>query len=360
MDRMLQNHKEVMSRKALRRIQKQSIREYKGGKSISKTKIGKIVERKGVQEHVYIPTGSLSKHSVSDLITALKNVHLTGMSGNDFPVSEKIERILKCPSRILIVNGVECEPGLIHDRWLLENAWAQIKSGIETLQEMVGFQRCILAYSMKRTQPKNKRSENTFEICHVPARYPMGEEHYLIKQLLGTEIKKEEYPVDKGILVLNVQTIFQIFCVLAGAYQNGRYITAANMNTGEASVVYVERNANIKQKVREIFAERAELPCFAGHGMMYSHEVTDTEVFLDSTCFVAIGKPANITNQNACKGCGRCNRKCPSGVRIREIVKRREKNMQADISDLGLENCIHCGSCTYFCKAGKNTMAYFD
>ena len=33
----------------------------------------------------------------------------------------------------------------------------------------------------------------------VPAKYPMGEERFLIKQLLGKEISKEEYPTEQRL-----------------------------------------------------------------------------------------------------------------------------------------------------------------
>jgi heterodisulfide reductase subunit C len=47
-------------------------------------------------------------------------------------------------------------------------------------------------------------------------------------------------------------------------------------------------------------------------------------------------------------------------VNVKKIVKRREKDKQADISDLGAENCIHCGSCTFFCRAGKDISEYLE
>lgn len=360
MNRVLLNQKEVSKRKAIRSIQKQSIREYGRGKSVVKAKIGKLVTIvEGSENELFLPKTEKS-FDVETLLHAIKSVQLTGMSGNGYLVHEKIEKVLQCSSKILLINGVECEPGLLHDRWLLENHWEDIKSGIEALQKAIGFDRCILAYSMSRKQRKSKQREESFKICHVPSRYPMGEERCLIRQVLGKEIGKEEYPVEQGILVLNVQTVFQIACIISNAYQNGRYITVANLETGEAKVLYVERNANIKHKMREIYTSYIDTLCFAGGGIMAAHEVADEDIFTDSVCFVAVGKPAHITNEHTCKGCGQCNRKCPVGVNIREIIKRREKDMNADISDLGMEKCIHCGCCTFFCRAGKDTLAYFD
>ena len=241
MSEVLLNQKEVSKRKELRSIQKQSKREYGRGKSIAKAKIGKLIDVEEVQEYAAISNGTRNKPDMEEFLNLLRELQLTGMSGNGFPVYKKIEKIAICQARTLIINGVECEPGLLHDRWLLENHWEEIKGGIQYLQEKLYFDRCILAYSMNRKARRNHEKESICEICHVAAKYPMGEERFLIKQLLGKEISKEEYPTEQGILVLNVQTVFQISNILSGTYQNGRYITAANLDTGKAKIIYAEQ-----------------------------------------------------------------------------------------------------------------------
>lgn len=362
MDRMLLNQKTVSDRKSIRRIQRQSKKIYGKGKSILKTKIGKLVKLVAGEKR-NIQAGAIRQPDLEELQKLLEEAQLTGMSGNGFLVGVKIERILQKKSpRILIVNGVECEPGLIHDRWLMKYCREQISSGIQILQQALSFDRCILAYSMdreeQRSRRKKKRTEK-FEVCHVPAVYPMGEEHFLIKQVLGIEIPKEEHPVNHGILILNVQTVLQIYNIVSGTYEKGRYLTAANLDTGEATVIYAAGGEKIRQRLQKMYPMNTDTNCFAGGGIMRAHEITDEDVFTDQICFVAVGSPTEISNTQPCKGCGKCNRKCPAGVDIREIVKRREKDIRADISGLGLENCVHCGCCAFFCRAGKDTAAYF-
>lgn len=361
MDRMLLNQKTVSERKSIRRIQRQSKKIYGKGKSILKTKIGKLVKTVAGEKRD-IQAGAIRQPDLEELQKLLEEAELTGMSGNGFLVGKKIERLKQRKSAgILIVNGVECEPGLIHDRWLLEHYREQINGGIQILQQALSFDRCILAYSMDREEQRRRKKRKTekYEVCHVPAVYPMGEEHFLIKQVLGIEIPKEEHPVEHGILILNVQTVLQIYNIVSGTYEKGRYVTVANLDTGEAKVIYAIAGEKIRQRLQKIYPVNASAGYYAGGGMMRAHQITDEDVFTDQICFVAVGSPADISNKQPCKGCGNCNRKCPVGVDIREIVKRREKDIRADISGLGLEKCVHCGSCTFFCRAGKDTAAYF-
>lgn len=90
MDRMLLNQKTVNERKEIKKIQKDSNRTYCRGKSVSKTKIGKLVH--------LLPSGitadeikSLPAEANLDrLLELLRLNNLTGMSGNGFPVTMKI------------------------------------------------------------------------------------------------------------------------------------------------------------------------------------------------------------------------------------------------------------------------------
>jgi electron transport complex protein RnfC len=211
-----------------------------------------------------------------------------------------------------------------------------------------------------RDKKGNKKNTEGFEFCVVPAKYPMGEEHLLIKQVLGKTLQKDEHPTDAGILVMNVQTAYQVYCLLTDQYHNGRYITLADLNSGDARVEYVKRGENIKEKLMKCFPRDTDDDYFAGSGILSAHVIEDDEIFSDEISFAAIGNTTDISNNVACKGCGKCNRNCPAGVNIKKIVKRKEANLQADITDLGTENCIHCGSCTFFCRAGKNIAEYLE
>lgn len=359
MNRILLNNKTVNLRKALKKIQKDSMRGYCRSRSISKTKIGKLVRM--------VPTGMVenktkclpSEVKLYRVLELLESNNLTGMSGNGFSVKTKLESLIQHQSqKFFLINGVECEPGLIHDEWILKNYWDEVSKGIQFICQIIPFERCVLAYKVLREDKRKKRNATGFEECVIAAKYPMGEEHLLIRQVFGKSLPRDVHPVDEGILVMNVQTVYQIYSLLTNQYHNGRYITLADLESGDARVEYVKRGENIKEKLMNCFPGDREAKYFAGSGIMSAHVIEEGESFSDRISFAAIGHSAKISNNAACKGCGMCNRKCPVGVNIKNIVKRREVDKQADISDLGIDNCIHCGSCTYFCRAGKDITEY--
>lgn len=297
--------------------------------------------------------------SIDKILELLEAHDLTGMSGNGFAVKEKFELLMKQQSKkYLLINGVECEPGLLHDEWILNNYWDEVSKGIQIISKEIPFERCILAHKVPKKEKKRIRNAIRFEEYVVATNYPMGEERLLIRQVFVKTLPKEITPVSEGILVMNVQTVYQIYNLLTDQYYNGRYITLADLESGAAKDEYVKRGENIKAKLNRCFPGNSVRKCFAGSGIMSAHIIEDDERFSDSIAFAAIGEPARISNNRACKGCGKCNRKCPAWVDVKKIVKRREIDIKADIDGLGIENCIHCGSCTFFCKAGKDITQY--
>lgn len=361
MDGVLLNQKLVHSSKTLKKIQKDSKRGYCKGGSITKARIGKLVclETDQIVENKDNLVDISSGVKLDRILELLGCYRLTGMSGNGFSVKTKLELLLERDSfKYLLINGVECEPGLLHDEWILKNFWEEVSKGIQIISKAIPFERCVLAHKIPKTEKGRNRKTVGFEEYVIAPRYPMGEEHLLINQVFGEDLSKEMVPVDRGILVMNVQTVYQLYMLITNQYQNGRYVTLADLGSGIARVEYVKRGENIKEKLKDCFPEASEGICFAGAGIMSAHMLEPQEKFSDRISFAAIGQLKNFTNSVLCKGCGKCNRKCPVGVNIKEIVKRKEIDKLADVLDCGVENCLHCGCCTFFCRAGINITKY--
>ena len=44
------------------------------------------------------------------------------------------------------------------------------------------------------------------------------------------------------------------------------------------------------------------------------------------------------------------------GVDVHEIIKAIDSGNAEDLKRYSIDNCIMCGTCSYFCRASKNTM----
>ena len=362
MDQLLVNKRMAeKTNKAIKAARKKSLKMYgRVKKPIVKNKPGKFAECV-TEQHAKARRPVIKVTATKqELIQKVREAGLTGMSGSNFPVDRKLEVFdqSEAAEKILLINGAECEPGLVHDQWLIYEYFEEICAGISLIAGAFGISRKFLAakdfflHTVADLEAK-------ITLYKLPVRYPIGEEHVLIRQVLGIDLPNDSIPADNGILLLNVQTVLAIYRLFRGESIDGKYVTIADLDAARAEAVYVKYGENIQDKLTEYFGQGHSF--YAGHGSFAAHELQEDEVFSGEVSFACVAtEVAHNSNENKCKGCGGCRRICPQGVNVKEIVRRKEKDGNADISDLGIEKCIHCNSCTYVCKAAKNIAEYLQ
>lgn len=291
--------------------------------------------------------------SKEELIKLCREGELTGRSGNGFDVSRKLEAFHK-DGGTLIINAVECDPGLVTDSWLYRNKQSLIQQGVMIIKNALCLDKVILATK----EPLEKI--DAIQQVKVIDRFPMGYENYLIKYVLGITIANDELPQDRGIIVMNLQTVIAIAelarNVMAGQY---KYITVENLFTAKAKVVRVCIGDSVQEIVERCFPQNVinYSNIYAGSGAFNCHEIIEGERIQDTTGYIAIGEMPNYERAGKCKGCGACTKNCPAGVVVHRIIQHVDKNgmnMASNCNEFNATACIGCGACTYGCVAGKD------
>lgn len=366
------NKRLCRTNRTIRGVQKEDRKQYKtvrGGRA--KAKIYKVVRLNEGSNYVNLdikqpeekPQQEKSQRNkksrglnIESVIATLKENNLEGLSGGGYQVADKIRTLIesKESKRILLINSVECDPGLIHDSWLMENRFEDIKEGIEVLNAYIGFDSILIATKVL------KKSEGKIQFVQVPNRYPMGEEHMLIEFVTGKTLKKEEIPAKHGILTMNIQTVYTLGQIVKYGYNNtGRYLTVANLFTSQATVVCAPYGMRIRTLLEKV-CKQAALAAYSGGGVMNAHPVIEGECVDVHTNFVGYQEPIRFNNQNPCKNCGACARKCPAQLPVNVIVKAMERGNKEEAQIQFKNTCIKCGSCTFYCRANKNVMEIIE
>lgn len=374
--RVLINKQMVKKNKELTKCQKQvrkSNKKVKG--SLLKASLNKLAYLPSSDSYLDLTdnTGNDDTHKLvsmpedlNALLDRLQEKKVCGMSGSGFSTAEKLNTLIatRAPYKFFVINAVACDPGLLQDEWLIRNRLAEIEKGITLLRRYLTFEQIILA-----TKIEQKREDQSvpYSIVRVPDRYPMGEERILIHQVLGRSIPYTKTPAEQGVLVLNVQTVYDIYRAVYRDQENqDKLITVHDLNSGEAVLVrapYGMLIADIIEKVWSEFRKKdaeyvASNPVYDGSGIMSAALSARDAKVTDKTNYIGIGKVADYPENIRCKGCGACVKNCPFHVNIAKIVKamRKGKFSKDGVDHYHATDCISCGCCTYFCSAGNNTM----
>ncbi len=295
--------------------------------------------------------------NIDQFISRIENSNVIGMGGG-FPAAEKLKSFMShCKgSGILIINVAECEPGLLHDDWLIRNRQAEISYGINILSRHFKFEKIYLA-SKQNLDTSLFTTDSDIIAYQLDYFYPAGQEHILINQILGKQIDHNAIPAQYGILVFNVQTVIAIGKAEQGEIMSSRYLTAANLHTSRAVVVKASFGSNILKTSEAALGNKASyLKVYAGHGAMSAYKVESADIINAQTSFIAYAQAVSFADTSACIGCGTCQRKCPVHLPIAGLIKYAGFGQK--IPEHITRECIACGACSYFCKAGIDTRKY--
>lgn len=291
--------------------------------------------------------------SKDEILTRIEKNEVFGFGGAAYPAIKKIKTVMASdsPKKYLIINGVECDPGLIHDKWLLRNKGRSIAAGAKILSELVRFDSVTLA--VKDTD--GLEYPGGVRLYKVSDHYPIGAEKILIKEILGIVHPYGKIPSQEGVLVLNVQTLIAIHeAVSFNKKVESRYLTVANLKTHEAKVAYVNLGANIQDAAWKVFPGNTLV--FKGGGIMQASAAGEDDVVDSSVNSISISGYPNYKESPQCSKCGECRRHCPAGLEVDKIARLMDEGRLSDTEKLHAKakECINCGSCSYVCRAGRN------
>lgn len=352
--RCIVNKNYVSKSKDLKAAQKKARKYYQEGlfyrpKNVPKVKIRKFSDLNDVKYVNFADEKpeckETKKLTKEDLITLFENAKLTGRSGNGYLVSDKLKAV-KNKNFTLIINGVECDPGLVTDSWLYKNKLKEVMAGAKILKDAFTIDRVILA-----TKEPLKQISG-IEQVKVADRFPLGYEKYLVKSILGINLRNDELPIHKGVLVMNLQTVMVVGEVVNN--QNAsqyKYITVANANEANAKVVRVKLGDKVGDVLSACYSKEAikHNAVFAGGGALMCEFANLDDVVNEKTCYIALGKGIMYNDVSTCMRCGKCTTNCPAGVLVHKAIK---VNNRKEALSYKVNNCIGCGACTYGCKAG--------
>ena len=293
---------------------------------------------------------NINKYTKEEFIERLMENGIIGLGGAGFPTYVKYE-----PKNIntLIVNAVECEPYITADHILAKQKCEEILETIDAILEINKINEAIIAIKKENIELKQIFDNyiGTYlkiKIKLVPNIYPMGWERKLIKQIVNKEYDK--YPIEQGIVVNNISTIYAIYEALK--YNKPlieRIVTFSGESLEEKRNVLIKIGTPVNEILEQLKIKDNSI-IIAG-GPMMGKQVEDLVISANMNCILAIENNINIPT--ICLKCGKCVEVCPSKLSPVLIMKtkiKKDKDVKK-LKKLHPEKCIECGLCSYICPA---------
>lgn len=295
---------------------------------------------------------NLNNYTKDEFLSLLKNSGITGLGGSDFPTFLKYNTDNKI--EYLLINGVECEPYIGCDKAVMDNYTEEILECVDSILEIMKIKKAYIVIKENNaiSLEKLKKYIGTYpniEISTVPDLYPSGWERNVVEYTLG--IKYQNYPIEVGVIVSNVSTIYAIYEML----KYNRPLTERIITiTGTG----IKKPVNVKVKIGALLSEIIENidgykdiknPLFIAGGPMMGNSLPTDELVVtkDLNCVMVIDDIEEVNYP--CINCGKCTFVCPS--KIYPVLIMKNCNNEKKLKDLKPQKCIECGLCSYICPS---------
>ncbi|BBB23708.1 electron transport complex protein RnfC [Isorropodon fossajaponicum endosymbiont JTNG4] len=300
--------------------------------------------------------------SAQTIIDYIQKSGIVGLGGAGFPTHAKLGKIKQCYT--LIINGTECEPGVMCDDALMQLHPREIIRGVEILLHICGAKRAIVAIEDDKQAAYQAllmfNHNDKISINQIPTKYTSGAEKLLIKALLGIEISSGGFAMDRGIACQNVATTKAIFdAVVNHKPLVSRIVTVTG--SGVKPNNFEVRLGTSFESLISMASPSQKVHDYRMGGMMMGVDVADIQTpicKITNAIFVNnhIQKPAI----QECIRCGQCSEVCPVGLLPQQLYWHAKSENIEKALNYNLLDCIECACCDYVCPSHIPLANYFS
>lgn len=284
----------------------------------------------------------------------LDQIGAVGMGGSGFSTAQKLRAA--SGAHTLIINGIECEPGITIDQAVLLNHSQWVKVGAEACAKAIGARKIILAVKKRRRQCAALRKlYPSFQLVPFPDRYPAGAEKLILKKLTRRMPPPGTRPHQLGYLVLNVVTLRAIGrALLDGIAVVERPLTLAMPSQKfHANII-----APVGHSIGKLFSSfkipyDAERHQIISSGLMMGYEVFPSDrIEKTTTSLILLERKTLETKERDCIRCGACNTACPLDLHPYTLIEAiRHGQATSETTQTQLNECFLCGACSAVCPS---------
>lgn len=312
---------------------------------------------------------------MTDIVELTRRCGIVGAGGAGFPAYKKME----AKADTVIANGAECEPLLHKDKHLLENFASDVVAGLALIRESTGAQRAVIGIKGKNSAAIEAvtplAAKANMEIATLEDVYPAGDEVDLVYKVTGRHIPPAGIPLEVGVVVNNVETLYNIQHAMQGSPVTHTIISVTGA-VKYPKTFWMPVGASYAQAIEFCGGPTVDKPGIIDGGPMMGKAFDHINGIITKTCGGLIVLPDDHTTimkkmqtvpqykrigKSACDQCSLCTELCPRYMLgypvVPHLVMRALQFSGPASIDMSrwAQICCECNICSlYACPEGLN------
>ncbi len=297
---------------------------------------------------------------MNEAVKCARDWGVVGAGGAGFPTAVK----LSARADTFLVNAAECEPLLYKDQTILEHFLPAFIKGLALCSASVGASRVVVGVKENHhdlIERLEKDLPSPVEVHLLKDAYPSGDEHVLVFETTGRSVPKGGIPIDVGVVVNNVETVFNMGL---GGPVTSKFLTVAGA-VDEAVTLRAPLGVPLRAVLKAVNAPTEEM-AFIVNGPMMGNIVEDLSLPVTKTTSGILVLPRNHslvakkkrTKRSvhkiaySCDQCVRCSDLCPRDL-LGHFVKPHKAMISITLGEASPWQetalyCSECGLCTLY------------
>jgi electron transport complex protein RnfC len=318
-------------------------------------------------EQQYLPLKNEIDLEPHQILERIEGAGIVGLGGATFPAHVKLKGGETTKLDYLIVNGVECEPYLTADHRLMLEKADEILVGIQIILRALGIEKAIIGIENNKKNAlqlfkKITKNEPRIAVAALQVKYPQGGEKQLIKALLNREVPENGLPLNVGVVVHNVGTVFAIYeAVQYNLPLTERVVTVTGKDLKEPGNFWVKIGTPVNDLISAVGGLPHETGKVLNGGPMMGKALKsfDVPVTKGTSGILLLNESENRFNEVFnCIRCGACVTVCPMGLEPFLLQRLAEKRLFHRAMENAVLSCIECGSCSYACPSNRPLLEF--
>lgn len=304
-----------------------------------------------------------------EILQGIQDAGIVGLGGAAFPTHAKLKIPEGKECDTLIINGIECEPYLTTDHRVMLEQEGDIFNGIRYLLKATGARKAIIGIEANKPDAAEHLARHIPDdipasVEVVPVKYPQGAEKMLITALLGKEVPSKGFPIEVGVVVVNVATTAEIGRLLPhGRGIQERVITITGPGVKKKGNYLIPVGTPLRFVLEQVGADEDVSEVYMG-GPMMGMAVSNLDIsIVKGTSGILVFTSKDVSRSQKeypCIKCGACVDACPIFLNPSQMaIMAKSEAYDEMASDFNLMDCFECGSCTYVCPSHIPLVQYF-
>ena len=302
--------------------------------------------------------------SLDELKKIIQDSGIVGCGGAGFPTHLKLD----ARAETVILNCAECEPLLKVHQQVLSRFTREILSALGRLSVVLDAD---IVVAVKKTYGSAISAVKAIldefprtRLALLDASYPAGDEIMLIYEALGITVPPGTLPIESGCIVLNVETVYNIYNALEhGLPVTQKWLTIAG-EVAQPVTALVPVGTPIGEAVKRAGGITTNDPAFLTGGPMMGRIADESDTVKKNTNAIIVLPRDHILVRragdshsadlnrvaSACCQCRTCTEMCPRHllgypVEPNKVMRALSSRDSASKAFHGIMYCSLCGVC---------------